>query len=260
MGLDKPVPLQLADFLVNVARGDLGVDVWTNRGVSQVIGDSLPFTFALVAAGIGWAMLAGIPLGCYAAVHRNSWLDHLLGVISIGTIAVPPFVVALYTVLVFAVALRWFPSIGAGEPGDLGDQLYHLVLPAFSLGLGWVGYLARLVRASMLEVLGQAHIRTARAFGLPRRKIIFHYALKIAILPTVAVLGVGVGYLLSGAVFAEIVFSRPGLGKLIYDSVITRNYPVVMGTVLVTTGLFAAATLIADLLAAWLDPRIRYAL
>ena len=177
--------------------------------------------------------------------------------VTVGAIAVPSFVVALYSLLLFAVWLRWLPAIGAGEPGDSWDQLLHLILPAFAIGLGWVGYLARLVRASMLEVLGENHIRTARAFGLPEHLIVYRYALKIAILPTVTLLGVGAGNLLSGAVFAEIVFARPGVGKLIYDMAITRNYPVVQGAVLVTTILFVLSALLADLLNAWLDPRVR---
>ena len=123
--------------------------------------------------------------------------------------------------------------------------------------LGWVGFLARLVRASMLEVLGENHIRAARAFGLPERRIVYRYALKLAILPTVSLLGVGIGRLLSGAVFAEIVFTRPGIGRLVYDGVISRNFPVVMGTVLVTTVIFVLCTLIADLVNAALDPRVR---
>jgi len=138
--------------------------------------------------------------------------------------------------------------------------LIHLLLPAFAVGLGWVGYIARLVRASMLEVMGENHVRTARAFGLPERRILFRYALPIAILPTITLLGVGIGNLLSGAVFAEIVFARPGVGKLTYDAVITRNYPVVMGAVLITTAVYATCTLVADLVAAWLDPRVRASL
>jgi peptide/nickel transport system permease protein len=133
-------------------------------------------------------------------------------------------------------------------------------LPSFAIGLGWVGYLARMVRASMLEVMGENHIRMARAYGLPARRITYVYALKLAILPTVALLGVGVGGLVSGAVFAEIVFARPGVGKLVYDAVVTRNYPIVMGGVLVTTVLYALCTLISDLVAATLDPRVRQSL
>jgi peptide/nickel transport system permease protein len=257
MGLDQPLPVQLANFIGGVARGDLGVDVWSNRSVAAIILDALPHTLALTALGLGWSVALGIVLGCFSATHPGSWLDRAIGVLSVSAIAVPSFVVALYSLLVFAVALRWLPAIGAGEAGDPGDQLRHLILPAFAIGLGWVGYIARLVRASMLEVMGENYIRTARAFGLPERRIVYRYALTVAILPTVALLGVGIGNLLSGAVFAEIVFARPGIGKLIYDSVLNRNYPVVMGAVLVTTMLYVLATLIADLLAALLDPRVR---
>ena len=257
MGLDQPIPVQLLNFISGVLTGNLGVDVWSNRSVATIVLEALPYTLALTAVGLGWSVTLGIVLGCFSATHRGSWIDRAIGVLSVSAIAVPSFVVALYPLLVFAVALRWLPAIGAGEAGDLGDQLRHLILPAFAIGLGWVGYIARLVRASMLEVMGENHIRTARAFGLPERRIVYRYALTVAILPTVALLGVGIGNLLSGAVFAEIVFARPGIGKLIYDSVLNRNYPVVMGAVLVTTILYVLTTLIADLLAALLDPRVR---
>ncbi len=257
MGLDRPVPIQIVNFFGNVLSGDLGVDVWSNRSVATSVFESLPFTLALAAAGLGWSVLVGIPLGCYSAVRRNSVLDKLSGVLSVGAISMPSFVVAIYSLLLFAVTLGWLPAIGAGEPGRPLDQLLHLILPALAVGLGWVGYLARLVRASMLEVLGEPHIRTARSFGLPERMIVFRYALRIAVLPTVTLLGTGVGGLLSSAVFAEIVFNRPGIGQLVLGAVNTRNYPVVMGAVLVTVGLFTLCTLIADLLVAAYDPRIR---
>ncbi len=257
LGLDKPFAVQLGRFFSNALRGDLGKDVFSDRPVSEIFFGQLPFTASLVALAIGWSALLGIPLGCYSAVRRNTFIDKLTGVFSVGTITIPSFVVALYSLLVFAVWLGWLPAIGAGREGDLWDQLVHLILPSFAVGLGWVGYLARLVRASMLEVLGENHIRTARAFGLPEQKIILNYALRLAILPAIALLGVGIGHMLSGAVFAEIVFARPGVGKLIYDSVITRNYPVVMGSVIMTTIIFVLSTTAADLLAAFLDPRIR---
>jgi peptide/nickel transport system permease protein len=257
MGLDQPIPVQLFNFISGVVTGNLGVDVWSNRSVATIILEALPYTLALTAVGLGWSVSLGIVLGCFSATHRGSWIDRAVGVLSVSAIAVPSFVVALYSLLVFAVALKWLPAIGAGQAGDPGDQLRHLILPAFAIGLGWVGYIARLVRASMLEVMGDNFIRTARAFGLPEGRVVYRYALTVAILPTVALLGVGIGNLLSGAVFAEIVFARPGIGKLIYDSVLNRNYPVVMGAVLVTTILYVLATLIADLLAALLDPRVR---
>jgi peptide/nickel transport system permease protein len=260
MRLDQPLPVQFLAFAGGVLRGDLGADVFTNRSVTTIVMENLPHTLALTGAGIGWAILLGIPLGCYSAVRRNTAIDKLSGVVTVGAIAIPSFVVALYSLLVFAVWLQWLPAIGAGQPGNLRSQLAHLVLPAFAIGLGWVGYLARMVRASMLEVMGENYIRTARAFGLPQHVIVYRYALRVAILPTVTLLGVGIGSLLSGAVFAEIVFARPGVGKLIYDMVITRNYPVVQGAVLVTTALFVLSALLADLVNAWLDPRVRASL
>jgi peptide/nickel transport system permease protein len=260
MGLDQPVMVQIARFFGRVVTGDLGTDVLTNRPVLVTVSEQLPFTLVLIAASIGWSALLGIPLGCLAAVKRGSLADRIVGVLSVSVIAIPSFVVAIYSLLFFSVELGWFPTIGAGDRGDYLDQLHHLVLPSLAVGLGWVGYLARLVRASMLEVLSENHIRLARAFGLRERTIIFRYALKLAIVPTVVVLGVGIGNMISGAVFAEIVFARPGVGRLIFDALNTRNYPVVMGGVMLTTAFYVLCTLVADLVAAWLDPRVRASL
>ena len=257
MGLDQPLIIQLVKFLGNILKGDLGMDVISNRPVTAIVFGQLPYTLWLIFSAIFGAMLIGIPLGCYSALHRNTLADRISGVISVACITAPSFVVALYSLLIFAVTLKWFPSIGAGEKGDFFDQLAHLVLPAFAIGLAWVGYLSRLVRASMLEVMGENHIRTARAYGLTETTIIYRYALKIAILPTVTVIGVGMGFLISAAVLTEIVFARPGLGKLIIESITSRNYPVVMGSVLISTVLFVISTTISDLVNAFLDPRIR---
>ena len=257
MGLDQPIPIQLLHFFGNALTGDLGLDLFSRRPVTSIVLENLPYSLALIVAGLGWAVLIGIPLGCYSALHRNSLIDKLTGLISVGAISIPSFVVGIYSIVLFAVVLNWFPAIGVGEAGDPVDQLWHLVLPAFAVGLGWVGYLARIVRASMLEVMSENHVRTARAFGLRESHIVVHYALRIAILPTVTLLGLATGYLLSSAVFAETVFARPGIGKLVVDMVLTRNYPVVQGAVLVTVTLFVLAQLLADLIVAWLDPRVR---
>ena len=257
MGLDDPVLVQIANFWGRILSGDMGTDYNRNRPVAEAVFSALPHTMALVFGAIFWSATLGILLGAFSADNRNSWLDRVSGVLSVGFIAAPSFVVALYSLLLFSVMLRWFPTIGAGEPGDLGSRLYHLALPSFAIGLAWVGYVARIVRASMLETLGENYIRTARAFGLTRRKVIYNYALRVAILPAVQVLGVGIGGMLSSAVFAEIVFSRPGIGSLIYDSVSGRNYPVVMGAMLVAIGFFVTCALIADLVNAALDPRQR---
>lgn len=257
MGLNQPVLVQFWNFYSSAWMGDLGNEVLSGRPVMTVVLEQLPYTLALIVGGITWSVALGIPLGCWAAVSRGSWADRIVGVLSVAVIAVPSFVIAIYALLIFAVQLRWVPAIGAGEPGDFGDQLVHLILPSLAVGLGWVGYIARMVRASMLEVLEASHIRTARAFGLPDRMITYRYALSIAILPTVTLLGVGIGQMLSSAVFAEIVFARPGVGKLVYDAILTRNFPVVTGTVLVTTVFFVLLNLLADLIIGALDPRVR---
>ena len=178
----------------------------------------------------------------------------------VGSVVYLDVVVALYVILLFSVKLSWLPYIGAGERGDTWDQFLHLIMPGFAMGLGWVGYLARIVRASMLEVMGENHIRTARAFGLPEFQIVTAYALRIAILPTITLLAIAVGGLLSNAVFIETIFARPGIGKLIVDAAAMRNFPVVQGGVLTTVALFALTMPVADLLVAWLDPRVRASL
>ncbi len=257
MGLNDPLPLQIVRFLGNVAKGDLGVDVFKNKPVSTIVFEQLPHTIYLVLAGLGWAIIVGIPLGCLSAIYRNSLIDRIAGILSVSCIAIPTFVVALYSVLLFAVTLKWLPAIGAGDRGSTSSYLIHLILPAFAVGLGWVGYFSRLVRASMLEVMGESHVRTARAFGLPERTIVFKYVLRLAILPTVTLLGMGIGILISSAVFTEIVFARPGIGRLIFNAVTSRNYPVVMGSVVVTTFLFVVSTTLADVINALVDPRLR---
>ena len=257
LGLNDAIIVQLGTFFGRLLQGNLGTDLWSKRPVAMMVMENLPYTLVLIGIGLGWAALLGIPLGCMSAVRRNSFIDKLTGVISVGTISIPSFVVAIYLILIFAIALGWLPVIGAGEKGDLHDQIMHLIMPSFALGLGWVGYLARIVRASMLEVMGENHIRTARAFGLPELQIIKDYALRIAILPTITLLAVAIGGLLSSAVFVEAIFARPGIGKLIFDAASMRNFPVVQGGVLTTVALFALVMPIADLLVAWLDPRVR---
>ena len=257
MHLDKPLVTQLLIFFGNVLRGALGTDVFSNRSVTTILVEQLPYTITLAVASLGWAALIGIPIGCLSATRRGGWVDRLTGIVSIGTIAIPSFLVSIWAILLFAIHLRLFPVIGAGDEGDIVDQARHLVLPSFAVGLGWVGYLARMVRASMLEVMGENYIRSARAFGLPERKIVYRYALGVAILPTITLMGVGFGGLLSGTVFAEIIFARPGIGKIIYDMVLNRNFPVVQGAVMVTVALYVVVTLISDLMVAYLDPRVR---
>lgn len=257
MGLDQPVWWQIVEFFRNALTGNLGYDVWSNRPVSTLVLEALPNTLILGSTALLTALIIGVPLGCLAVVKRGTLSDHLIGVLSVAVIAVPSFVVAIYSLLLFSVTLRWLPAIGAGEAGDIGSQIRALILPALAIALGWIGYVSRMVRASMMEVMNEPHIRTARSFGLPEWKIVSKYALRIAIIPTISLVAVGLGGILSSAVFVEAVFSRPGIGKLITDAVNTRNYPVVMGTVLMMTAIYVSITIAADLLIARLDPRVR---
>jgi peptide/nickel transport system permease protein len=256
MGLDQPIPVQAAHFLGNLLNGDFGTDLLTRQPVLRLVVAALPNTVMLALVGLGWALMIGIPLGCISALKPNGALDRVIGLLSTSVIALPAFLLAIYSLIVFSVMLRWLPAMGAGERGDVVDQAKHLILPAFAVGLGWVGYIARLVRASLLETLQENHVRTYRAFGVSNLRIALRYALPIAMIPIAAVVGVGLGNLLSGAVLVEVVFSRPGLGSLAHDAVTTRNSPVLLGTVLVTTLLYVVANLATDILSAVLDPRI----
>ena len=257
LGLDQPMPVQVFNFLRGVFTGDLGHDIKSGRDVASVVLEQLPYTVALIVAALLLAAGLGIPLGCYSALHRNTLVDRLVGVISVSLIAVPSLIIAIYGMILFAVHLRWLPAIGAGDPGDIIDQLHHLIMPAIAVGIGWVGYLARLVRSAMLDVLNEDYILNARAYGLPERWVILRYALRVAVAPTITVLGIGVGLMLGSAIFAEIIFARPGIGKMMYDAVNVRNYPVTMGVVLVSTILLVTTTTLSDILNAAIDPRIR---
>ncbi|MEI8702994.1 ABC transporter permease [Mesorhizobium sp. ISC15] len=255
MGLDRPFIVQIATFFGGLFHGDLGFDVFGQRPVADIVFEQLPYTIELILVSILWAVVVAVPLGCYSAMRRNSLIDHVAGIVTVAAIAIPSFVVAIYALMIFAVTLRWLPAIGAGN--GFWDGVIHLILPGFATGIGWVGYISRLVRASMLEVLGENHMRMARSFGISEWRIVTRYALPLAILPTVTILGVGMAWLLSSAVFIEVVFARPGIGALIVNAVVARNYPIVMGTVLVTTFLIVAATTLSDLVNAFLDPRTR---
>lgn len=257
MGLDDPVPVQVYNFVINALQGDLGVDFVSGRSVTEIILEALPHTFWLAILSLGLAALMGIPLGVFSAARPNSFADRVTSVLSISFITMPSFVAALLLLLLFAVQLGWFPAIGVGDPNDPMDYFKHLILPSIALAITWIGYLARLVRASMLEILNETYVRTALSFGLRGRTVFYKHALRNAIIPTVAVLGVGLGNLLGGAIFTEVIFTRPGLGRLIYDAIADRNYPIVRGGILVAALFFVFANLITDLSYHFLDPRIR---
>ena len=256
LGLDRPWYEGYIDYIRSILRGDLGVSIFRNRPVFNVVMEVLPYTLALTFAGMGLAVFNGIIIGLLAASYQDSWLDSLLTFISFLTASTPTYIASVLIIVVFSVNLNLLPSIGLGE-GGLLNSLYYLIGPAVALSIGWTGYIARLTRSSMLETLESDFIQTEKSFGLPRYYIIYKYALKKAVKPIIAVVGLGIGRLLGGAVFVEVIFTRPGLGRLIVNSIYERDLPLVRGGVLVAALLFVLANLLADISYAYFDPRIK---
>jgi len=256
MGLDRSVLERLWLFFSHAVRGDFGSDVLSNRPIGDIILEVLPHTLQLAFAAMLIGAGLGVLLGCIAALRPGSRLDSFLGFASVAFITTPSFVVAIFLLLTFSLGLHWLPVTGAGDPSSVSDRLAHLVLPASALAIGWVGYIARLVRASLLEVLSEQHIRMMRAYGVPERRIIGRFALKLALVPLVTVIGLGMGDLIGSAVFTEIIFARPGIGSLIYNSIMTRNYPVAQAGLLVLVLVYVCANLFADIINSLIDPRI----
>jgi peptide/nickel transport system permease protein len=260
MGLNEPVLERLWLFFSNAARGDFGDDVISNRPISDIILEVLPHTLQLAFAAMLLGGGLGVLLGCMAALRPGSRLDSFLGFTSVAFITTPSFVVAIFLLLTFSLGLHWLPVTGAGNPNSLADRLLHLILPASALAIGWVGYIARLVRASLLEVLSEQHIRMMRAYGVPERRIIGKFALKLALVPLIAVMGLGMGDLIGHAVFAEIIFARPGIGSLIYNSIMSRNYPVAQAGLLVLVLVYVLVNLAVDIINSLIDPRVAQSL
>jgi peptide/nickel transport system permease protein len=256
MGLDRSVLERLWLFFSHAVRGDFGSDVLSNRPIGNIILEVLPHTLQLAFAAMLIGGGLGVLLGCIAALRPGSRLDSFLGFASVAFITTPSFVVAIFLLLTFSLGLHWLPVTGAGDPSSVTDRLAHLILPASALAIGWIGYIARLMRASLLEVLSEQHVRMMRAYGVPERRIIGRFALKLAFVPLVTVIGLGMGDLIGSAVFTEIIFARPGIGSLIYNSIMTRNYPVAQAGLLVLVLVYVSANLFADIVNSLIDPRI----
>lgn len=257
LGLDRPLYVQFGSFVGRYLKGDLGSSIRTRRLVVDEITSRFPHTARLAIAGGVISVLLGIPLGVIAASRRGSLIDLVSLIISSAGVAAPVFWIGLLLSLLFAVKLRWFPTVGAGRDGDTVAILKALVLPAVTLGLSGMALIARMTRSSMLEVLREDYVRTSRAKGLPERVVIFSHALRNASIPIVTIVGLNIGYLLGGAVLVETVFARPGLGKLLVDGILARDYPVVQGVTFVVAASFIVVNLVTDLVYGYLDPRIK---
>jgi len=249
--LDEPILKQYGRFVANAARGDLGISIRSRRPVTTEIGENMASTAQLAAAAMLVAIAVGVPLGLLAALSRNSWLD----VASMGTallgVSMPSFWLGLLLIFVFSLHLAWFPATGGGD-------LAHLVLPAVTLGTIAAAIIARLTRSSMLEVLGQDYVRTARAKGLGGFSVVVRHALKNALIPIITIFGLQFGNLLAGAVIVETVFSRPGLGRLIVGGILSKDFPLVQGTVLFVATAYVLINVLVDVAYAYADPRIRF--
>jgi ABC-type dipeptide/oligopeptide/nickel transport system permease component len=250
LGLDAPLLLQYFRFLTNTVRGDLGHSLFTGRLVLQTILEQLPATLELALASMVVALVVGGVLGVLAAVWRGSWLDRASMALAIGGVSIPVFWSGLLVIWLFSVTLGWLPATGQGD-------FRHLILPAAVLGLGGSGSLARLVRASLIEVLSQDYIQVARAKGLRGGTVLLRHALRNALIPIVTVVGLQFGFLLGGTVVTETVFARQGLGRLIVDAIIWKDFPLVQGAILLTAGIYALLNLAVDLTYLLLDPRLR---
>ena len=250
LGFDRPLHQQFTDYVTRAARGDLGVSLRSSLPVAALIRDRLPATVELTVAALLIAVALAIPAGIVSAVKRGSALDRLAMVGAVAGQAVPIFWLALLLIAFFGVYLRWLPVFGRGS-------LAHLVLPAVSLSTVILGRLARLVRSSMLEVLGQDYVRTARAKGVGEVRVLAGHALKNAAIPIVTLLGLQFAQLLGGAVVTETIFAWPGIGRLVVEAIFNRDFPVVQGVVLVVSLIFVAVNLLVDLAYVALDPRIR---
>jgi ABC-type dipeptide/oligopeptide/nickel transport system permease component len=250
MGLDKPVYVQYVLYLGNVVRGNFGRSSKSLRPVLAEIRDRYPYTIQLTVAGMLVAAVLGISAGAISAINRDSLFDYGSMVVALFGVSVPVFWLGLIMILLFAVNLRLLPAGGAGTP-------LHLVLPALTLGASAAGILARMTRASMLEVLGSDYVRTARAKGLREISIVLRHVLPTAFTPVLTIIGLQFGSLLGGAVITESVFGWPGMGRLIVDSIAARDYALIQGALLVFAASFTLVNLAVDVLYAVIDPRIR---
>lgn len=249
LGLDRPFAVQYGRYLAALLHGDLGRSYLQRTEVATLIWSRLPASLLLMAAAITTEVVLGLTMGVLAAVRRGRWTDQTLMVISFIGVSAPQFVVGILLLYVFAVRLDWFPIGGYGTAA-------HLVLPALTLGLLGAGWYSRMMRSSMLDVLGQDFIRTARAKGIARRRVLLCHALPNAILPVIAMIGIDIGLFMSGIVVVESVFGWPGIGQLAWQAIQRIDIPIIMGVTLVSAVFIVLGNLLADLVAPLIDPRI----
>lgn len=251
LGLDKPLPVQFIIYMGNIVRGDLGQSILSKRPVSELIVQKLPITAELGLAAFIVAYLLSIPLGAIAALNRNSFFDWFTMVLALIGVSIPGFWLGLILIYTFAVNLKWLPPTGY-------DSLKHLIMPALALGLPRVGRIARITRSSLLEVIDQDYIRTARAKGLGERAVVLRHALRNSLIPIISLMGLDLGYIVGGSVVIESVFARAGIGDMMLRAIYSRDFPVLQGGMFVLALAIILGNIIADLTYMIIDPRIRH--
>jgi peptide/nickel transport system permease protein len=259
LGLDEPFLVQFGRWLWALLHGDLGTSIFTNLPVTQLIGQRVEPTVALTLCTLVVAIAVAVPMGVIAAAKAGTWLDRAVMAFSVLGFSVPVFVVAYGLILTFSVQLDWLPVQGYRNFRDGGwEWLRHLILPSIALGTVYVALIARMTRASMLDVLSQDYIRTAAAKGLARDQVLIGHALKNAAIPVITIIGMGVALLISGAIVTETVFALPGIGRLTVDAILRRDYPIIQGVILIFSAVYVLVNLLVDLSYMFFDPRIRY--
>jgi peptide/nickel transport system permease protein len=259
LGLSRPLPAQFLGWASAVLTGEFGMSIISNQPVLKLIGDRIGVTITLALSTIATSVLVAIPLGVLAAWRHGTWIDRASMALSVGGFSIPVFVLGYLFVYVFAMTLGGLPVQGWGSSsGGLLSYARHLVLPTLTLSIIYVALIARMVRASMLDVLHEDYVRTARAKGATERTVLFRHALRNAAVPTLSIIGVGLTLLLSGVVVTESVFNLPGLGRLTVDAILARDYPVIQAVILVFSGMYVVINLLIDVSYTFFDPRIRY--
>lgn len=259
LGLDEPLHVQFISWFLNALKLDFGESLFIGEPVTRAMLDRAQPTGLLTLYALTLSIVIGVPAGVLAAVNRNTYIDRFLMVFSISGAAIPNFFLGILLILLFAVKLQWLPSGGYARIQEgVWEHAKHMFLPAFALGISSAGLLARLVRSSMLDVLKEDYVRTAFAKGLPNRLVIIRHALRNALIPAITVVGVSLGGLLGGAVVTETVFSIPGMGRLVVQSIARRDFPVIQGAIMTIAAIYVLANLLVDVLYVYVDPRVRY--
>jgi peptide/nickel transport system permease protein len=259
LGLDKPVLMQFFSWFGLLLQGDLGTSLISNTPVTAMIAERLEPTLSLALMTISLAIVIAVPMGVLAAWRHKTWIDYAVMTFSVLGFSIPIFVIGYLLIQVFAIELKWFPVQGFRSLSrGIGPFMERAVLPSLTLASIYIALIARMTRASMLDVLGEDYIRTARAKGLKENVVLFRHALRNAAVPVLTIIGTGFALLISGVVVTESVFNIPGIGRLTVDAILARDYPVIQGMILLTSGIYVLLNLLIDLSYSLFDPRIRY--